>query len=167
MQLFDLRLMRGIIAIRLARKYIRKPLYRLFLPLAYLIGMDVKPYSDLRDGCLLLERFTRHLCLELCCIPFPLRLAHLGDSSFVHRIFYTLYDCPNSGDHLLLSVLPLIVLGWAMFIAVPAEAAKNTTGPRYEPPSWDQTLPANQRFVVLTNMNSEAVLDKETGLVWE
>jgi len=54
-----------------------------------------------------------------------------------------------------------------MFIAVPAEAAKNTTGPRYEPPSWDQTLPANQRFVVLTNMNSEAVLDKETGLVWE
>ncbi len=67
----------------------------------------------------------------------------------------------------LLYTLGLIVLGWAVIAAVPAEAAKNTTGPRYEPPSWDQTLPANQRFIVLTNMNSEAVLDKETGLVWE
>ena len=34
-------------------------------------------------------------------------------------------------------------------------------------PSWDQTLPAATRFIVLTNMNSEAVLDRETGLVWE
>src|SRR5208283_4654989 len=110
MQLFDLRLMHGIIAIRLARKYIRKPLDRLFLPLAYLIGMDVKPCSDLRDGCLLLERFTRYLCLELCCIPFPLRLAHLGDSSFVHRIFYTLYDCPNSRGHLFLPGGDLLVM---------------------------------------------------------
>src|SRR5208283_555678 len=55
MQLFDLQLMRGIIAIRLARKYIRKPLNRLFLPLAYLIGMNVKPCSNLRDGLLFLE----------------------------------------------------------------------------------------------------------------
>src|SRR5271169_5916747 len=100
MQFFDLRLMRGIITIHLARKYIRQPLDRLFLPLAYLIGMDVKPCSDLSNGRLFFERFTRHLCLELCCIPLPLRLAHLGDSSFVHRIFYTLYDCPNSGVHL-------------------------------------------------------------------
>ena len=34
-------------------------------------------------------------------------------------------------------------------------------------PSWNQTLPAATRFIVLTNMNSEAVLDRETGLVWE
>ncbi len=34
-------------------------------------------------------------------------------------------------------------------------------------PSWDQTLPAATRFIVLTNMSSQAVLDRETGLVWE
>ena len=32
-------------------------------------------------------------------------------------------------------------------------------------PSWDQVLPANERFVLA--MGGAAVLDKETGLVWE
>ena len=32
---------------------------------------------------------------------------------------------------------------------------------------WDQHLPAAQRFIVLAAFNSEAVLDKNTGLVWE
>jgi hypothetical protein len=32
---------------------------------------------------------------------------------------------------------------------------------------WDQALPAAQRFVVLAAFNSDAVLDKHTGLVWE
>ena len=33
------------------------------------------------------------------------------------------------------------------------------------PPSWYQILSADKRFVLV--MNDEAVLDKETGLVWE
>jgi hypothetical protein len=32
---------------------------------------------------------------------------------------------------------------------------------------WDQHLPAADRFEVLAAFNNEAVLDKETGLVWE
>jgi uncharacterized protein DUF1566 len=34
-------------------------------------------------------------------------------------------------------------------------------------PSWDSTLPAATRFVVLANFANAAVLDRETGLVWE
>lgn len=48
----------------------------------------------------------------------------------------------------------------------PAWAA-TAVGPYYANPSWDQTLPASTRFIVLSNMNSDAVLDRETGLVWE
>ena len=32
---------------------------------------------------------------------------------------------------------------------------------------WDQALPVAQRFVILPAFNSDAVLDNETGLVWE
>src|SRR5688500_2284406 len=40
-------------------------------------------------------------------------------------------------------------------------------GPYYATPSWDQQLPASTRFILLSNWNHEAVLDRETGLVWE
>ena len=32
---------------------------------------------------------------------------------------------------------------------------------------WDQKLDASTRFIVLTDWNSEAVLDRETGLLWQ
>jgi Protein of unknown function (DUF1566) len=34
------------------------------------------------------------------------------------------------------------------------------------PPTWSQVLPAAARFQVINAMNSNGVLDKETGLVW-
>jgi len=46
-------------------------------------------------------------------------------------------------------------------------ASADSAGPYYATPSWDQQLPASTRFVVLSNWASAAVLDRETGLVWE
>ena len=46
------------------------------------------------------------------------------------------------------------------------QAQTTANGPYYATPSWDQTLAAGVRFVVLTNFDSAAVLDRETGLVW-
>src|SRR5215468_2900663 len=64
----------------------------------------------------------------------------------------------------------LHVLGFvtaALFVLGAAPACADAVGPYYATPSWDQTLPASTRFVVLSNFNSQAVLDRETGLVWE
>src|SRR3990172_5419884 len=60
-----------------------------------------------------------------------------------------------------LGMLATLALGGS-----PAHAV-SAAGPYYATPSWDQTLPAATRFIVLTNMNSDAALDRETGLVWE
>jgi hypothetical protein len=60
------------------------------------------------------------------------------------------------------------IIGFALAFSLGSAVAQTVAnGPYYATPSWDQTLPAVQRFIVLANMNSEAVLDRETGLVWE
>ena len=48
----------------------------------------------------------------------------------------------------------------------PASAATKA-GPYYGLPAWDQKIPAASRFVILSDWNKEAVLDRETGLVWQ
>lgn len=58
-------------------------------------------------------------------------------------------------------------LAAGLLVALAATAQTTATGPYYALPSWDQKLPAAQRFVVLSNWNNEAVLDRETGVVWE
>jgi hypothetical protein len=63
------------------------------------------------------------------------------------------------------SVLALWVIGMGIVVSAPAHA--DAVGPYYATPSWDQTLPAATRFIVLSNFASAAVLDRETGLVWE
>ena len=62
------------------------------------------------------------------------------------------------------NILGLCLVGMGLGVGAPAQAASGI-GPYYAMPSWDQTLPAATRFIVLTNMGSEAVLDRETGLV--
>ena len=64
--------------------------------------------------------------------------------------------------------LGTLAAGLLAVLAAPAAAQLSTTanGPYYATPSWDQKL-TTSRFVILLNWNSEAVLDRETGLVWE
>jgi hypothetical protein len=68
--------------------------------------------------------------------------------------------------HKLSTTLSLVVLTVAITAAT-ARAQTVANGPYYAPPSWDQTLPVATRFIVLSNFASAAVLDRETGLVWE
>lgn len=54
----------------------------------------------------------------------------------------------------------------------PTVAQTVGNGPYYATPSWDQKMPCTSpancpRFVVLADWNQQAVLDRETGLVWE
>ena len=62
-------------------------------------------------------------------------------------------------------VLGLSMIGMWLGVSAPAQA--DSVGPYYATPSWDQTLPAATRFIVLSNFASAAALDRETGLVWE
>jgi uncharacterized protein DUF1566 len=66
----------------------------------------------------------------------------------------------------------LLVLGTLTLPARVAEAQTTAVGPYYAVPAWDQTLACTAlascpRFVVLSNFDSQAVLDRETGLVWQ
>jgi hypothetical protein len=64
-------------------------------------------------------------------------------------------------------LLALVVPGMLAFADRPFGAEFFQNGPYYAQPSWDQQLPPATRFIVLSNWNNEAVLDRETGVVWE
>src|SRR5215510_2507903 len=64
-------------------------------------------------------------------------------------------------------VVVMALASWFGFVSAPAYAQTTAPGPYYATPSWDQQLPATTRFILLSNWNNEAVLDRETGLVWE
>lgn len=64
-------------------------------------------------------------------------------------------------------LLKLVSLLAVAVVSTATSAQTTANGPYYATPSWDMTLPAATRFVILSNFNNEAVLDRETGLVWQ
>jgi hypothetical protein len=73
---------------------------------------------------------------------------------------------PRRRNRLIFGLMALGLLAGAALTASPAQAV-DAVGPSYAKPAWDQQIAPADRFVVLTNWGSQAVLDKETGLVWE
>lgn len=67
---------------------------------------------------------------------------------------------------LIMGLLSLGLLAGAAVTAGPAQAAEGL-GTKFADQAWNRKLPAGTRFLVQTDWNSEVVLDKETGLVWE
>src|SRR5262245_21464181 len=63
--------------------------------------------------------------------------------------------------------LGIFLIGALTLTSVLTQAQTIGNGPYYATPSWDQQLPASTRFIVLSNWGGAAVLDPETGLVWE
>jgi hypothetical protein len=64
----------------------------------------------------------------------------------------------------------LLAAGVVVLILAGAQRASGQVvlaGPYYPTPSWDQTFPTETRWGVLANFSQQAVLDRETGLVWE
>jgi hypothetical protein len=66
-------------------------------------------------------------------------------------------------------IIGLMALGLLVMAAITAGPAQavSSNGPYYAEPAWDQKLPASTRFVLLLDWEAKAVLDRETGLVWE
>jgi hypothetical protein len=65
----------------------------------------------------------------------------------------------------IVGIAVLIAITMASAAAVTAAAGKK--GPYFAVPAWDRILAASKRFVVLSDWTAEAVLDRETGLVWQ
>jgi hypothetical protein len=69
-------------------------------------------------------------------------------------------------SRVIVGLLSLAVFVGAALTSSPAQA-ETGVGPYYAPPAWARTLPSAARFMTLSNFAGAAVLDRETGLVWE
>lgn len=98
-------------------------------------------------GLLVALRFRRHAAVRGACAS--LLVCGAAQAQF--------------GPSIELPTLPPVVVAP---VAYPATVAPTAAGTYFAQPVWSQTLAPNVRFVVLSNFNSHAVLDRETGLVW-
>jgi hypothetical protein len=62
--------------------------------------------------------------------------------------------------------MPILLMVLAALFSLPVSAQIVVNGPYSAPPSWNQTIPVTERYLVLANFNQQAVLDRETALVW-
>lgn len=81
-------------------------------------------------------------------------------------------DIMSSKGRHLTSIFGTLALGAALILisSVKARAGDAIDDPARQPhlKSWSNVIPnATKRFVVLADFNNQAVLDRETGLVWE
>ena len=84
-----------------------------------------------------------------------LALAAVGSAAGAERAIAQLQSIPLNG-------LPVL----EPLTGYPPTVATTASGPFLPIAAWDQTLAPNQRFIILINFQSDAVLDRETGLVW-
>src|SRR5438128_10641825 len=68
-------------------------------------------------------------------------------------------------------ILTIVVMVASLAVTAGPASAAPSKGPYYPTPSWDQQLDCTKthcpRFIVLSDWSGAAVLDLETGLVWE
>jgi hypothetical protein len=64
---------------------------------------------------------------------------------------------------------PLAILALSFLAGPIAAIADDSIDDAKQPrlKAWSNIIPTAKRFVVLADFNNEAVLDRETGLVWE
>jgi hypothetical protein len=76
-----------------------------------------------------------------------------------HGLFYTI-------GIIVLSMVS-VTTSTAQVQMQPTVGVPSAPGPYDATPSWDQKLPSTSRFIILSDSDNAAVLDKETGLVWQ
>src|SRR5262249_11284788 len=87
------------------------------------------------------------------------RAGSLGES--------TLSNQSNGEKTMFLTFRGLFVVLASFFGSAAAQGVVQLTGPYYPTPAWDQTLASSTRFLILIGFSNQAVLDRETGLVWQ
>jgi hypothetical protein len=111
--------------------------------------------------------------IALLCVVAQCRPLHRCDISRSHTTQEDIMRNAQASRVGMVTLFGVLVLSIGLvrlaFMAGSAGAAPPTKGgsSATSTQNWDSTLPAAQRFTVLTDFGGAAVRDNETGLVWE